>query len=298
MTHVAVLATEAVASLRLKSDSVVIDCTLGSGGYADVILSELGPAGKYLGIDADAAAITDNQRLATTSHASVQLEHGNFRHIDVIAASAGITEADAIVADLGWRIEQFTGETNSPRGFSFQRDEPLYMTYGDPATYPFTAQDIVNDWAEEDIANVIYAYGQERYARRIAKAIVQARETQFIATSVALADIVRSAVPGSNRSRIHPATKTFQALRIAVNDEFDALAELIHTGFALLRPAGRLAIVTFHSLEDRIVKQTFKELQRDQEGVLVHKKPITPTAEERQVNPRARSAKLRTIEKL
>jgi 16S rRNA (cytosine1402-N4)-methyltransferase len=297
--HITVLNEEAVAHLNLKKDSMVVDCTLGSAGHAKNILKHLGKQGVYFGIDVDESAIEAATDALKGAEAKVVLSEGNFRNIDTLVREKGFEHVDAILADLGWRMEQFDGETKFPRGFSFKKDEPLAMTYGNPKNYAFTAYDIVNDWAEEDIANVIYGYGEERYSRRIAKSIVQARSEKAIESSLALAEIVSSTVPPLQRKgKIHPATKTFQALRIAVNDEFDALRDLLLSGFELLAPKGRMAIITFHSLEDRIVKETFKALTRDQKGVLVTKKPVGPSKEELQSNPRARSAKLRIIEKL
>jgi 16S rRNA (cytosine1402-N4)-methyltransferase len=173
------------------------------------------------------------------------------------------------------------------------------MTYGTPTDHLFTAADIVNGWAEEDIANVIYGYGEERYARRIAKAIVAARTQKPFANAAELAQTVSSAVPAVyRRGRTNPATKTFQALRIAVNDEFAVLEQFIGAAWTVLAPGGRLAIISFHSLEDRIVKHCFRAFTHDQSGLLVTKKPITPTLEELQQNPRSRSAKLRVIQKI
>lgn len=299
MKHITVLQAEAVSTLNLRDDSVVVDCTLGSGGHAKAILDKLGKKGRYLGIDADPTAIEDNADLQSSYEANVKLIHGNFRDLSTILASENLPQVDAILADLGWRMEQFSGDTALPRGFSFSSDEPLYMTFGNPQSYPFTAADIVNDWAEEDIANVIYAYGEERFSRRIAKHLVEARKKIDITTAKQLAELVAEAVPkGPGRQKTHPATKTFQALRIAVNDEFEALTTLLNDGFTALTPGGRMAIISFHSLEDRIVKETFKTFVRAGEGALVHKKPIAPTFTEVRDNPRARSAKLRTIEKL
>jgi 16S rRNA (cytosine1402-N4)-methyltransferase len=298
MKHVPVLQQEAVSLLDLKRDSTVVDCTLGSGGHARAILSILGKGGTYIGIDVDPSALEANDDLHGLSAAEVVLVNDNFRNIHHILEKHSPTGADAILADLGWRSEQFEGEAGKQRGFSFLRDEPLAMTFGEPRKYPFTARDIVNEWREEDIANVIYAYGEERASRRIARAIIAAREKAPIESSLQLAAIVADAAPRTGRRRIHPATKTFQALRIAVNDELDALRELLLDGFECLREGGRMAIITFHSLEDRIVKETFRAYARDQKGVLVSKKPIEPSKEELAANPRARSAKIRIIEKL
>lgn len=298
MKHVTVLLQEAVSLLNLSEDSVVVDCTLGSGGHGTHIVNALGSNGIYIGIDADKSAIEDNSSLHTNTKAHVALVEGNFRTIKAILAKENIEKVDAILADLGWRIEQFEGTKGEPRGFSFKKDEPLAMTFGSPTKYAFTAYDIINEWKEEDIANVIFAYGEERLSRRIARRIVAEREIQPIETSLQLADIVARAVPNFKGKRTHPATKTFQALRIAVNDEFDALRDLLLDGFDCLKPGGRMAIISFHSLEDRIVKETFRTFIRDQKGVQVTKKPTVASPEELEANPRARSAKLRVIEKV
>lgn len=293
MKHIAVLTDEIVSGLNLRTDSVVIDCTLGSGGHADAILAKLGTGGTYVGIDVDATAIDALGRLHDAD-ATVHLANDNFRNVKDVAASLRITP-NAILADLGWRSEQFMG---SGKGFSFNTNEPLSMTYGDPEHYPFTARDIANDWEEESIADIIFGYGEERFARRIARAIVEARREAPIETSEELAAIVSQAVPAPFRyGRIHPATKTFQAFRIAVNDELGALRQLLSDGFELLAPLGRMAIISFHSLEDRMVKQHFAHLAHDQHATIITKRPLTASREELSANPRARSAKLRIIEK-
>lgn len=299
MRHITVLQHEATQQLNLSKGSVVVDCTLGSGGHAQEILETIGKTGTYIGIDADITAIAANDHLHSDYEATIHLIHSNFRDIKKTIDELGIKKVDAVLADLGWRMEQFDGSSGEKRGFSFKEDEPLHMTFGSPADYPFTAHDIINEWDEEDIANVIFAYGEEHFSRRIAKKIVEVRADEEITSSLQLAEIVYQAVPGPyRRKRTHPATKTFQALRIAVNDEFAALRELLAQGVEILQPAGRMAIISFHSLEDRIVKHTFREYSRDQKGLLVHKKPIAPTKEEQSENPRARSAMLRTLEKI
>lgn len=299
MSHITVLETEAVSSLALKPSAVVVDCTLGSGGHARQILSMLDADSIFVGIDKDPTAIQSFRKSLPTCQATVILVEANFTALPAVLKQHGLSHVDAILADLGWRMEQFDGSSGLPRGFSFQSDEPLYMTYGAPSDYPFTAYDIVNDWREEDIANVIYAYGEDRQARRIARFIVEARHSDPIVTARELADVIERAIPKRFQSkRIHPATKTFQALRIAVNDEFDVLKSLIGVATDALAPSGRFSVITFHSTEDRIVKHTFRTLAHDQKVVLVNKKPIEASQEERDLNPRARSAKLRTIEKL
>jgi 16S rRNA (cytosine1402-N4)-methyltransferase len=295
MQHITVLLHEAVEGLALSKTSVVVDATLGAGGHAGLILNELTTDGVFIGLDADETAIEALAHLKE-SKASVHLVVRNFAKVAEVLAELSITSVDAILADLGWRTDQFT---DGNKGFSFSADEPLLMTYGNPADYAFTAADIVNDWKEGDIANVIYGYGEERYSRRIAAAIVAARKSTRITTAKQLADIIASAVPASYRNgRTNPATKSFQGLRIAVNDEFTALETFLAAAWSNLAPGGRLAIISFHSLEDRIVKHTFKEHVRTKTGVAITKKPIVPTREELLKNPRARSAKLRIIQKL
>ncbi|MEM9336923.1 MAG: 16S rRNA (cytosine(1402)-N(4))-methyltransferase RsmH [Patescibacteria group bacterium] len=296
MRHITVLRTEAVEGLALASDSVVLDCTFGSGGHAEAIIEKLNEKGTYIGLDADPAAIMAGKERFLETNPTIHLVNENFSQLETVLSELEIRAPHAILADLGWRIEQFeAGE----RGFSFTAEEPLHMTYGDPQHYSFTAQSIVNEWAEGDIANVLYGYGEEQFSRRIAKRIVDTRDQHGeISTARELADVIRGAVPAWYRNRpVHPATKSFQALRIAVNDEFAVLEELLAKGYQRLTPQGRMAIITFHSLEDRIVKHTFKSFVSERNASLITKKPITATAEEIKQNPRARSAKLRIIQK-
>lgn len=290
--HITVLKKEAVEALTVKPESIVVDATLGAGGHAREILSRLDERGVFVGVDADASAL---EGFHYEGKATVHLCHANYRGINKILDELKIPKVDGIIADLGWRMEQFSG---SGKGFSFQIDEPLLMTYGDPKDYPFTAADIVNEWEEKDIRNVIKGYGEERFAGRIARSITEAREEKRILTSEELAHIVTHAVPSfAKRGKIHPATKTFQALRIAVNDELEALEEFIRHSVEYLRPNGRLAIITFHSLEDRIAKHMLRGYAHDHIGTVITKRPITATEDERKENPRARSAKLRIFEK-
>ncbi len=295
MEHITVLQQEAISALALQSASVVVDATLGAGGHAREMLKVLGKDGTYIGFDADDKAITYAKEILK-GKATIKLVHENFANLDTVLTEQGIVTVDAVLADLGWRTDQFT---EAGRGFSFNDEVGLAMTYGDAKDYSFTAYDIVNDWAESDIANVLYAYGEEHYSRRIAKAIVEARAKAPIRTGKALAAIIEGAVPGPyRRGKTNAATKSFQGLRIAVNDEFDVLETFISSAFMHLRPGGRLAIISFHSLEDRIVKLAFKAFVHDQKGVLVTKKPIIASEAELKMNPRARSAKLRVIEKI
>jgi 16S rRNA (cytosine1402-N4)-methyltransferase len=291
--HVTVLKNEAIEGLNIRPDAIVVDATLGNGGHAREILNILKENGTFVGIDADGRAVAA-ARQALEGRARIHLAEANFRELPAVLDGFCIRMVDAVLADLGWRMEQFAG---GERGFSFKDDEPLIMTYGDPKSYPFTARDIVNGWSEESLANVFYGYGEERFARRIAAAIVRERAKAPVETSGRLAAVVGEAVPAFyRRGKTHPATKTFQALRIAVNDELAALETFIAAAVGRLAPAGRLAIITFHSIEDRIVKKAFRSLESEGAGLRVTKRPQTPADEELEANPRARSAKLRIFQ--
>lgn len=288
--HETVLLHEAVEALAIEPTDTIVDATFGSGGHASEILNYLNEKGHYIGIDVDETALQHpviDQKNAT-------LVCGNFRNLKDLVFSVQEGKVDGILADLGWRMEQFSG---NGKGFSFRIDEPLLMTLGDADKYPFTAREIVNEWDESVLADIIYGYGEERFARRIASRIVKDRKTIPIESSVQLADIVYAAVPAAvRRGRIHPATKTFQALRIAVNEELQVLEDFIEESLNLLNPGGRLAIITFHSLEDRIVKHSFRAAATAERGAVITKRPIGPAQEEIAQNPRARSAKLRVFE--
>lgn len=294
MQHKTVLLHEAVDGLQLSPESIIVDATFGSGGHAKLIAQNLSAAGCYIGIDADETAL-DKTKLGDTTP-KVHLVHDNFGNLTNILRSLHIETVDGILADLGWRMEQFA---DGMKGFSFSHDGPLHMTFGNPASYPFTAEDIVNDWEEHVLADIFFGYSQERYARRIAKEIVEQRKKARITSTNQLVEIIKYALPRVAKSnmKIHPATKTFQALRIAVNDELGVLETFIKDGFAHLAPGGRMAIITFHSIEDRVVKHSFRELKDAGLATIDPKKPIVPGEEELKENPRARSAKLRIITK-
>jgi len=289
--HETVLLLEAVDALAIEPTDTIVDATFGSGGHAHEVLSRLGEKGYYIGIDVDETALHHY----VNEHKNATLVQGNFRDLQNILKSQEIAEVSGILADLGWRMEQFSG---NGKGFSFRHDEDLLMTLGDPADYPFTAKDIVNEWDEAVLADIIFGYGEDRFARRIAKRIIEARVETPIETSTQLADIVYAAAPAAvRRGRIHPATKTFQALRIAVNDELGALEDFISASLEVLTPGGRLSIITFHSLEDRVVKHRFREAAQAERGTVITKRPLVPSEEELEGNPRSRSAKLRVFEK-
>jgi 16S rRNA (cytosine1402-N4)-methyltransferase len=292
MKHITVLQREAVDALLLQPSDIVVDATFGAGGHAREILSLLDERGTYIGIDADETAF---QTISfPDERPQIHLITNNFRNISEIVSSLHIENVNAILADLGWRMEQFS---EGGKGFSFMHDEPLHMTFGNPAHYDYTAYDVVNEWEESSLADIIYGYGEETMARKIARAIVEARKEAPIKTTSKLSAIIESVFSARHYRKIHPATKTFQALRITVNDELGALETFLKAGFQVLAPQGRMAIITFHSLEDRVVKHYFKTLKESGLATLTTKKPIVPSREECSQNPRARSAKLRVITK-
>lgn len=293
--HIPVLLQEVIEGLSIHAGDTVVDATVGGGGYTKALCDVVGSKGKVIGFDVEQQAL-DRAKIHVSAcpceHTFVQT---NFRDVDTTLENLGITEIDAIVFDLG--ISSFHLES-SGRGFTFLSDEPLSMTLTDTVSDDqTTAQDVVNGWAEESIADVLYGYGEERYARRIAKAIVEVRQQKPIETTQQLVQVIESAVPASyRRGKIHPATRTFQALRIAVNDELGSLTEALPKAYSLLRKGGRMAVVSFHSLEDRLVKQFFKHCSAVG-ATAITKKPIIPTETEKKHNPRSRSAKLRILQK-
>lgn len=279
----------------------MLDATLGGAGHTRLIAQQLGKEGMLIGIDADEAAIARAREALEGFTCEVRLLHGNFRYLERLARDTGCQGIDGALFDLGWSAFQLT----AGRGFSFQKDEPLLMTYGAGPGLPgqgkdtLTASTIVNEWAEESLADIIFGWGQERYARRIAHAIVTHRAEHPIQSASELGEIIKAAVPPVYRyGRLHPATRTFQALRIAVNDELGALEEGLSGAWRMLRTGGRIVVITFHSIEDRLVKQRFVEWERTGEGKRITRRAQKPSREEIAENPRARSAKLRVIEKL
>ncbi len=294
--HKSVLLNEVLEYLSPKEGDVFIDMTINGGGHSSKVCPNLGKEGILVGIDQDSSALVRAKERIGKCEAKIHLVEDNFRNVKAICEKLGIAHADKVLFDLGLSTHELEV---SGRGFSFQKDEPLLMTFSaDPLKAAFTASDIVNTWAKENIAAVIEGYGEERYARKIAESIVSAREKKKIESTKELTDIISAGVPSRlRRGKTHFATKTFQALRIAVNDEIRALEEALEAIWVLLAPHGRIAVISFHSIEDRAVKRFFREKQDEGSGKLIVKKPITPGKEELTENRRARSAKLRVIEK-
>ena len=289
MTHDPVLLEEALLFLRPERGGTYVDCTVGLGGHTEAMVVR--GATRVIGIDRDPEALrTAETRLAPIAD-RVVLVHADYRELATVLSERGISAVDGILADLGVSSLQFDSDG---RGFSFRRDEPLDMRM-DQSSGP-TAADLVNAARETELADVIFRYGEERQSRRIARAIVASRP---VARTGELAAIVRRAIPGRGWQRIDPATRTFQALRIWVNGELDDLDTFVRTAAGHLAPAARLGVISFHSLEDRIVKHTMRGIAGEDDGFrILTKKPIAPDEAEVRRNPRSRSAKLRAIERL
>lgn len=296
MRHVTVLLNETVAGLLPKSGGVYVDGTLGAGGHTEEIC-RVAPKSTIIGIDADADAI-ERTKVRLAGMPCTLLTSNNFNDkISEILDEFQIDEVDGVLLDLGMSSDQLD---RSGRGFSFLRDEPLKMTMKNQISdHELDAYKIVNTFNAEQLATVIYGYGDEKYSRRIARAIIEAREESPIETSGRLAEIIKRAVPFHYRNgRTHPATKTFQALRISVNDEIERLETTLEKSFDRLKIGGRLSVISFHSLEDRYVKRFCKAKSQEGLAKIITKKPVTPTEAEVKENPRSRSAKLRIIEKI
>lgn len=291
-THTTVLLNETVDGLNLKEKDTAIDGTTGLGGHAEKLIEAVGRQGTVLMIDADERSLAATRERLEDAEGNLIYLHGNFRNLKALAHGVGIHEAQGIVFDLGWHA----GQLEAGKGLSFNADEPLDMRLGIDAAR--TAADIIGDWDEDDLSKLFREYGEERFAGRIARVIVEERRKAPITTARQLAAIITSAVPAFTRKgKLHPATRTFQALRIEVNDELEALKEGLGAALGLLATGGRVAVISFHSLEDRIVKQAFRAAEDADIGIRITKKPLVPARAESAANPRARSAKLRIFEK-
>ena len=306
--HVSVLLEECIEGLNIRPDGIYVDGTLGGAGHSSRIAAQL-TTGKLIGIDRDPVALTAaGERLAPFGD-RVALVHSNFCEMDSALESLGITGVDGILLDLGVSSPQLD---DGQRGFSYMADAPLDMRMNGQDS--LDAKQIVNQWSYEELKRILYDYGEERFAPRIAAAICKRREEKEIETTLELVDIIRSAMPPSAlREKQHPAKRSFQAIRIAVNDELGSVERVMKKAVPLLKPGGRLAVITFHSLEDRIVKNAMAEAAKGctcprefpvcvcgkkPQVKLITRKPIVSGEEELERNPRARSAKLRICEKL
>lgn len=295
-SHEPVLVDEIVFWLRCKPGGVYVDCTLGYAGLATRILHRTAPDGILIGIDRDEHALHASRARLEAVMPRVYLRHGNFSEIKTVVAESGFQHVDGVIFDLGVSSPQLD---RPERGFSFRDDGPLDMRMDQREGR--TAADLVRDVPERELADLIYQLGEERYSRRIARAIAEARMQGVIGTTRELAAVVERAVPASYRhGRIHCATRTFQALRIAVNRELDVLEPALRDAADIVAPGGRVCAVSFHSLEDRIVKHTFRALATGPAASVkvLTKKPVIASESERDHNPRSRSAKLRVVERM
>ncbi|MCD4804525.1 MAG: 16S rRNA (cytosine(1402)-N(4))-methyltransferase RsmH [Desulfobacterales bacterium] len=308
--HIPVMLSEVVHYLNCKPGKIYADCTLGGSGHAGAILEKIIPDGILIGIDQDIDAIKNAKRKLKPYKLNIHLFHDNFINLPKILSQLNITAVDGILLDLGISFHHLD---SSGRGFSFRKDEPLDMRMNIESDT--TAEELINTMDEKSLAEIFFKYGEERYSRKIAKKIVNVRKKEKIKSSRQLSEIVCGAVSGkaSSRRRIHPATRVFMAVRIAVNKELNILNSFMETAFDLLKPEGRFCILSFHSLEDRIVKRKIKLMEGkcicppalprcvcNKTRVIrsLTKKVLRPTEEEVAANPMARSAKLRAVEKL
>ena len=308
--HETVLLHETVDGLDIKPDGVYVDCTLGGAGHAQYLLDQLGPQGHLYAFDQDMTAI-NNAKLKLADYVErgqVTFIHQNFRHLKQALEDLGIGQVDGIYYDLGVSSPQLDV---AERGFSYGQEARLDMRMNQEQA--LSAYEVVNDWPYEDLVHILYRYGEEKFAKRIARAIEERRAQRPIETTTELAEIVKTAIPAATRrTGGHPAKRSFQAIRIAVNDELGAVEDSLEQALTLLKPEGRISVITFHSLEDRLVKQLFKEVSQGPEVprglpvlpgqmqapfALVNRKPIVASPEELEANNRSRSAKLRILRK-
>jgi 16S rRNA (cytosine1402-N4)-methyltransferase len=289
MNHIPVLQKEALEFLAPDHNENFIDATIGGGGHAFAILARTAPDGKLIGIDANKAAIENlKERIPDKDKNRLILICDNFSNLQNIVSKFNINPVRGILADLGFSSQELEA---SGRGFSFLRDEPLDMRYGDDE---LNAEKIINEWTEDELIKIFQDYGEERFSRRIADEIIRERRLKEIKTTFQLSEIIKKATPSFyHHRRLHPATKVFQALRIAVNQELENLNRFLSQALDVLDKGGRIAIISFHSLEDRIVKNFFKEKKQEGKVNILTKKVIRPGYEELIKNPRARSAKFR-----
>lgn len=306
--HVTVLLDEAVEGLNIKEDGIYVDCTLGGAGHSSEILKKLSPKGQLICFDQDPLAIEVAKERLKDHLAQVTFIRSNFRELKNGLAGIGVTEVDGVLYDLGVSSPQLD---TPERGFSYNHDAPLDMRMDTEAS--LTAYEVINHWPYEDLVRIFFRYGEEKFSKRIARKIEEIRATKKIETTAELAEIIKNSIPAATRRKGgHPAKRVFQAVRIAVNDELGSIEESLTDAITLLKPGGRISVITFHSLEDRICKTIFKEASSlpemprnlpvipddmQPELRLVNRKPIIPSEKEIEANKRARSAKLRVAEK-
>lgn len=295
MIHTAVLKKQVLEYLNPGQDENFVDCTIGEGGHSEDILSKNGPNGKVLGIDLDPHQISASQWLKATYKDRIILVNDSYTNLQEIVERKDFGKVSGILFDLGMSSAQLEG---TQKGFSFKIDQGLDMRYNDETGF-LTAEKIVNEWPEEKIEETLKNYGEEKFAKKIAKNIVEQRKQGRIKTTFQLIEIIKDATPSSYwRGKIHYATRTFQALRIAVNDELENIKRVLPQALSILSPGGRLVAISFHSLEDRIVKNFLNQSAKKGEIKILTKKPVSASREEVRTNPRARSAKLRVAIKL
>jgi len=295
--HIPVLLQSTIEGLDIKVGETAVDATLGLGGHSKEICARLGKSGLLVGIDQDGGALAKAKKNLATCPARKIFKLGNFRNIEQILNEEKIDQVDIVLFDFGFNSEQMD---ESGRGFSFQKNEPLLMTLSDQInSETLTAEEIVNTWEEKSLADIIYGYGEERRSRQIAKAIVEARNQKKIKTTFDLLEIIKNVTPLKDQKRkTHFATKTFQALRITVNDELGAIKEGLAGAWEKLAVGGRIGVISFHSLEARLVKEFIKTKEREGLAKRANKKVIKPSLEEIRENPRSRSAQLRIFKKI
>ncbi len=292
--HVAVLLQQSIEGLNLSPDATYVDATVGNAGHALEVFRRFGRNVRIIALDADPSRTLYAREVLTKAGARAQVFNENFRNLDRVLKEAGVSTVNALLFDLGLNSEQLE---SSGRGFSFKRDEPLLMTFGDPVNGTLTAKQILERYDEASLAHLLHELGEEREANHIARAIVEARRKYPIRTTFELVEVIAKGYRGKYPRSIHFATRTFQALRMEVNDELGALTEGLSKGFAALAPHGRMGVISFHSLEDRMVKNFMRDRAKAQEAALLTRKPIVPSDAEMHQNPRSRSAKLRILEK-
>jgi len=292
MLHRPVMVKEVIGFLEPCSGGVFVDGTVGGGGHAKAILERLSPS-FYIGIDRDAEALEVAARVLEPFADKVRLYHALYSEVEDVLEDVGLKEVDAFLLDLGLSSLQLDGEN---RGFSFRREEPLDMRMD--REQELTAAHVVNTYTQGDLERIFREYGEERWAKKIARNIVNTRKKFPINTTTALAQVVEWSIPKKfHPKKIHPATRVFQALRIEVNRELEELEKGLEAGLKVLKPQGRFVVISFHSLEDALVKKTFRKWQSESKGEIITRKPVTPSAEEVEMNIRSRSGKLRVFQK-